>query len=186
MSAGDVESGRGSSWALSGKLRCALRPLMASAAASCARAAISAVGKVPSQMRDFLRGSRISDTHLPQLRRRTPRYDGCLNPLRDTAPGAALPPGASFSWSSSVVQQLLSSPSCAPLLAAAASGSWSGGEASLLRFFACLGFDDEFLGSSCTLLAREEEDDDEVSVEDETEEEEVVGAWLASAASMAC
>jgi hypothetical protein len=49
-----------------------------------------------------------------------------------------------------------------------------------------LGFDDEFLGSSCALLAREEKDADEDSVEEETEEEEVVGAWLASAASMAC
>nr|ACR37237.1 unknown [Zea mays] len=37
-------------------------------------------------MRDFLRGSRISDTHLPQLRRRTPRYDGCLYPLRLSTP----------------------------------------------------------------------------------------------------
>jgi hypothetical protein len=33
-------------------------PLMASMATSCACATISAVGKVPSQMRDFLRGSR--------------------------------------------------------------------------------------------------------------------------------
>lgn len=51
---------------------------MLSAATSCARAAISGVENVPSQMRDFLRGSRISDTHLPQLRIRTPRYTGCL------------------------------------------------------------------------------------------------------------
>lgn len=29
-------------------------------------------------MRDFLRGSRISDTHFPQLRMRTPLYTGCL------------------------------------------------------------------------------------------------------------
>jgi hypothetical protein len=35
---------------------------------------------VPSQMRDFLRGSLISDTHLPQLRMRTPRYVGCRPP----------------------------------------------------------------------------------------------------------
>uniref|UniRef100_A0A8R7QPR0 Uncharacterized protein n=1 Tax=Triticum urartu TaxID=4572 RepID=A0A8R7QPR0_TRIUA len=55
---------------------------MARAATSCARAAISAVAKVPSQMRDFLRGSRISDTHLPQLRMRTPRYVGCRPSLR--------------------------------------------------------------------------------------------------------
>jgi hypothetical protein len=55
--------------------------LMASAATSCARAAISAVGNVPSQMRDFLRGSRISDTHLPHARIRTPRYVGCFPSL---------------------------------------------------------------------------------------------------------
>jgi hypothetical protein len=35
---------------------------------------------VPSQMRDFLRGSRISDTHFPHARIRTPRYAG-LRPL---------------------------------------------------------------------------------------------------------
>jgi hypothetical protein len=35
-----------------------------------------------SQMRDFLRGSRISDTHLPQDRIRTPRYVGCFRSLR--------------------------------------------------------------------------------------------------------
>ncbi|CAA6666028.1 unnamed protein product [Spirodela intermedia] len=46
---------------------------MLSAATSCARAAISGVGKVPSQIRDFLRGSRISETHFPQLRILTPR-----------------------------------------------------------------------------------------------------------------
>lgn len=51
---------------------------MLSAATSCALAAISGVENVPSQIRDFLRGSRISDTHLPQLRIRTPRYTGCL------------------------------------------------------------------------------------------------------------
>jgi hypothetical protein len=62
--------------AISGKLSTAPRPLTTSAAASWARAAISAVGKVPSQMRDFLRGSRISDTHFPHARIRTPRYAG--------------------------------------------------------------------------------------------------------------
>ncbi|KAH0456221.1 hypothetical protein IEQ34_014128 [Dendrobium chrysotoxum] len=54
---------------------------MVNEATSCARAAISAVGKVPSQMRDFFFGSRISETHLPQLRMRTPRYVGCLPSL---------------------------------------------------------------------------------------------------------
>lgn len=53
------------------------------AATSWARAAISGVGKVPSQMRDFLRGSRISETHLPQFLIRTPRYTGCLLRLED-------------------------------------------------------------------------------------------------------
>uniref|UniRef100_A0A8R7TLH2 Uncharacterized protein n=1 Tax=Triticum urartu TaxID=4572 RepID=A0A8R7TLH2_TRIUA len=71
-SLGAALAGRGSRCARSGKLRCAARLLMASVATSCARAAISAVAKVPSQMRDFLRGSLISDTHLPQLRMRTP------------------------------------------------------------------------------------------------------------------
>jgi hypothetical protein len=80
-SLGAAVAGRGSRRARPGKLRCASRaPLMASAATSCARAAISAVAKVPSQMRDFLRGSLISDTHLPQLRMRTPRYVGCRPP----------------------------------------------------------------------------------------------------------
>nr|KYP54252.1 hypothetical protein KK1_000431 [Cajanus cajan] len=55
-----------------GKLRMAAWPFMLRAATSCARAAIWGVAKVPSQIRDFLRGSRISDTHLPQLRIRTP------------------------------------------------------------------------------------------------------------------
>jgi hypothetical protein len=31
-------------------------------------------------MRDFLRGSRISDTHFPHARIRTPRYDGWRQP----------------------------------------------------------------------------------------------------------
>lgn len=72
-SRGAKETGRGNESASSGKLRMAELPLMLKAATSCARAAISGVGKVPSQMRDFLRGSRISDTHLPQFRIRTPR-----------------------------------------------------------------------------------------------------------------
>lgn len=57
------------------------------AATSWARAAISGVGKVPSQMRDFLRGSRISDTHLPQFLIRTPRYTGCLLRLEEDLDG---------------------------------------------------------------------------------------------------
>lgn len=72
------EMGRGSKLASSGKLRIAELPLMLKAATSWARAAISGVGNVPSQMRDFFRGSRISETHLPQFLMRTPRYTGCL------------------------------------------------------------------------------------------------------------
>ena len=78
MSRGKSETGRGSTCARSGKFSTAELPLMLKAATSCARAAISGVENVPSQMRDFLRGSRISDTHLPQLRIRTPRYTACL------------------------------------------------------------------------------------------------------------
>ncbi|KAL2346940.1 hypothetical protein Fmac_000940 [Flemingia macrophylla] len=77
-SRGAREAGRGrdpTSW---GKFRMAAEPLMLSAATSCALAAISGVGNVPSHIRDFFRGSRISDTHFPQLRMRTPRYTGCL------------------------------------------------------------------------------------------------------------
>jgi len=72
MSRGAHVTGLGSRFTMAGKLRMAARPLMLRAATSCARAAISGVAKVPSHMRDFLRGSRISDTHLPQLRIRTP------------------------------------------------------------------------------------------------------------------
>lgn len=72
-SRGASETGRGSESESSGKLRIAELPLMLNAATSWARAAISGVGKVPSQMRDFFRGSRISDTHLPQFLIRTPR-----------------------------------------------------------------------------------------------------------------
>lgn len=77
-SRGASETGRGSEAASWGKLRIAEFPLMLNAATSWALAAISGVGKVPSQIRDFLRGSRISDTHLPQFRILTPRYTGCL------------------------------------------------------------------------------------------------------------
>lgn len=72
-SRGLSDAGRGRDPASSGKFSIAEVPLMLKAATSWARAAISGEGKVPSQMRDFLRGSRISDTHLPQFRIRTPR-----------------------------------------------------------------------------------------------------------------
>jgi hypothetical protein len=54
---------------------------------------------VPSQMRDFLRGSLISDTHLPHARMRTPRYAGAeleldLDPPPPSERGRFLPPPA--------------------------------------------------------------------------------------------
>lgn len=76
ISLGELVAGRGSSAANSGKLRKAELPLMVRAATSCARAAISGVGKVPSQILDFFLGSLISDTHLPHWRMRTPLYVG--------------------------------------------------------------------------------------------------------------
>lgn len=72
MSRGEHVRGLGRREAMCGKLRMADLPLMERAATSWARAAISGVAKVPSHMRDFLRGSRISDTHLPQLLILTP------------------------------------------------------------------------------------------------------------------
>jgi hypothetical protein len=43
-------------------------------------------------MRDFLRGSRISDTHFPHARIRTPRYDGgCVVVSRARARFSAAP-----------------------------------------------------------------------------------------------
>lgn len=59
---------------MSGKLRGADGPRKHTTAASYALAAISAVGKDPSQMRDLLFGSRISETHLPHALMRTPLY----------------------------------------------------------------------------------------------------------------
>lgn len=41
---------------------------------------------MPSHILDFFFGSRISDTHLPQLRIRTPRYVGCLPPMPPPPP----------------------------------------------------------------------------------------------------
>ncbi|KAJ0958817.1 hypothetical protein HanPSC8_Chr01g0043061 [Helianthus annuus] len=73
MSLGDEETGLGNNPTSSGKLIIAELPLMLSAATSCARAAISGFRYVPSHILDFFLGSRISDTHFPQLRMRTPR-----------------------------------------------------------------------------------------------------------------
>ncbi|CAA7402506.1 unnamed protein product [Spirodela intermedia] len=80
MSRGIEEEGRGRMSIKSGKLRSALRPLRQRAPTSYARAAISAVGKEPSQILDFFRGSLISDTHFPHRRFLTPRYTGCRVP----------------------------------------------------------------------------------------------------------
>ena len=68
---------RGRRQAESGKLREAEWPLSARAATSCALAAISGVGKVPSHILDFLLGSRTSLTHLFSFLWRTPLYIGC-------------------------------------------------------------------------------------------------------------
>ena len=59
-----LEAGQSSDPASSGKLRMAEFPLMLNAAMLWARAAISGVENVPSQIRFFFLGSRISDTHL--------------------------------------------------------------------------------------------------------------------------
>lgn len=67
-----MEAGFGSEAESSGKLRNADEPFKVSAAASCARAAISAVSNVPSQIRFFFFGSLISETHFPHVRILTP------------------------------------------------------------------------------------------------------------------
>ena len=77
MSSAEDDLGRGRRQAESGKLREAKRPLGARAATSWALAAISGVGKVPSHILDFLRGSRTSHTHLFPFLCRTPLYIGC-------------------------------------------------------------------------------------------------------------
>ncbi|RDY10752.1 hypothetical protein CR513_04685, partial [Mucuna pruriens] len=69
-------AGTGKRHAESAKLRQAYRPLRAIAATSCARAAISGVGKVPSQILVFLLGSLTSHTHLSEFLFLTPRYTG--------------------------------------------------------------------------------------------------------------
>ena len=71
-SRGELEAGRGSDPASSGKLRMAEFPLMLNAATSWARAAISGVENVPSQIRFFFLSCWISDTHLPHVLIRTP------------------------------------------------------------------------------------------------------------------
>lgn len=70
---GDVQRGR-SDGGESGKLSGADGPRRQTTAASYALAAISAVGNDPSQIRVRLFGSRISETHFPHVRIRTPLY----------------------------------------------------------------------------------------------------------------
>ncbi|RZR70994.1 hypothetical protein BHM03_00002854 [Ensete ventricosum] len=73
----EKEGGTRRRHAESAKLRQAERPRSIIAATSCARAAISAVGNVPSQILVFLLGSRTSQTHRPAAPlRRTPLYTG--------------------------------------------------------------------------------------------------------------
>lgn len=73
---------------------------MARAATSWARAAISAVENVPSHILDFFRGSRISDTHLPQFLNRTPLYVGWSLPvLPQVLPPLLSPFSFSLGWS---------------------------------------------------------------------------------------
>ncbi|WVZ12761.1 hypothetical protein V8G54_017291 [Vigna mungo] len=69
-----VDAGKGSRQAESAKLRQADFPRSARAATSCARAAISGVGYVPSQILvDLSLGTRTSQTHLLFFLCRTPR-----------------------------------------------------------------------------------------------------------------
>ena len=83
MSLGLEERGRGRMSIKSGKLRRAFEPFRQRAPTSYARAAISAVGKEPSQILDFFLGSLISDTHFPHRRFLTPRYTGWRDPPPD-------------------------------------------------------------------------------------------------------
>ncbi|KAM4118086.1 hypothetical protein ACB094_02G173900 [Castanea mollissima] len=83
-------SGIGSRHFESAKFRHPDWPRSAITATSCARAAISAVGKVPSQILDFLFGSRISQTHFCAFFLLTPRYTGCLVSLNFFLPSRLL------------------------------------------------------------------------------------------------
>ena len=67
------EAGHGNESTSSGKLSMAKFPLML-IATTWALATISGVGKVLSHMHDFLCGSQISETHLPQFLIWTPQY----------------------------------------------------------------------------------------------------------------
>ncbi|KAK8628362.1 hypothetical protein V6N13_064071 [Hibiscus sabdariffa] len=77
-SRGTKDTGRGDQSANPWKLRIAEFPLILKATTSCARAATFGVGKVTSPMRDILRGSQISDTHLPNFTFRCRDKCDCL------------------------------------------------------------------------------------------------------------
>ncbi|KAG6634141.1 hypothetical protein CIPAW_12G098700 [Carya illinoinensis] len=90
MSFASVELGVGNSHSESAKLRHADLPLSAKAATSCARAAISGVGYVPSHILEVLLGSRTSQTHLFLFLLLTPRYTGCRVSLNILLPARFL------------------------------------------------------------------------------------------------
>jgi hypothetical protein len=79
---------------------------MASMAASCARAAPSAVSKVPSQSLQPRRpGTRTSHTHRPALpRRRTPRNTGCRVSLNLVRPAGRFGGDVHTVWCSDEVE----------------------------------------------------------------------------------
>ncbi|KAL4557123.1 hypothetical protein LXL04_035294 [Taraxacum kok-saghyz] len=74
----------------SAKFKHADCPLNAKAATSCALAAITAVGCVPSHTRNLVFGSLTSQTHLPLSLVLTPRYTGCLVSLNFFRPALFL------------------------------------------------------------------------------------------------
>ena len=79
------ETGTGKLHTESAKFKQAFRPLNANAATSCAWAAISAVGDVPSHILDFLLGSHNSHTHMFPFLLLTPLYwVSCLLKLPPT------------------------------------------------------------------------------------------------------
>ncbi|KAK3021676.1 hypothetical protein RJ639_047510 [Escallonia herrerae] len=83
MSPAEADLARFRSQAESGKLSNAFSPRRARLATSCALAAISGVENVPSQILDFLFGSRTSHTHLLPFLRRTPLNTGLVLKVSD-------------------------------------------------------------------------------------------------------
>uniref|UniRef100_A0A0E0M3K0 Uncharacterized protein n=1 Tax=Oryza punctata TaxID=4537 RepID=A0A0E0M3K0_ORYPU len=91
---------------------------MASMAASCARAAPSAVSNVPSQSLHPRRpGTRTSHTHLPALPlRRTPRNTGCLVSLNLVRPAGLFGGDVHTVWCCSADAELHGDPDDSPLI----------------------------------------------------------------------